>query len=91
MHRVRDIGVERYSCPFFFDPKFSARISNNLLTSSRKSCEDIVYENDPKNEKEMGGLQPYGEVLVGLYNVKQYSEWKGANFENVKYDYLTRK
>jgi isopenicillin N synthase-like dioxygenase len=25
-HRVMDIGVERYSSPFFFDPKFSARI-----------------------------------------------------------------
>jgi isopenicillin N synthase-like dioxygenase len=25
MHRVADIGQERYSCPFFFDPKFSAR------------------------------------------------------------------
>lgn len=30
-HRVLDIGAERYSSPFFFDPKFSARISQNLL------------------------------------------------------------
>ena len=35
LHRVRDIGRERYSCPFFFDPKFSARISESCLSSTR--------------------------------------------------------
>jgi len=42
-HRVLDIGCERFSSPFFFDPKFSARISNNLLQSKRTSCEDREY------------------------------------------------
>ena len=55
-HRVRDIGRERYSCPFFFDPKYSARLSPILLESKRKSCEDRKYENDPKNAKEMKNL-----------------------------------
>lgn len=36
MHRVKDIGIERYSCPFFFDPKFSARITTEILESERK-------------------------------------------------------
>ena len=49
MHRVRDIGVERYSCPFFFDPKYSARISPNHLKSTRKSCEDNEYEAAEEN------------------------------------------
>ena len=30
-HRVRDIGTERYSSPFFLTEKFSARISNDIL------------------------------------------------------------
>lgn len=34
-HRVLDIGVERFSTPFFFEPKFSARISNSTISSSR--------------------------------------------------------
>ena len=35
MHRVRDIGVERFSAVFFLQPKFSARISADILESSR--------------------------------------------------------
>jgi isopenicillin N synthase-like dioxygenase len=34
-HRVMDIGKERFSSPFFFDPKYSARITNDLLQSNR--------------------------------------------------------
>ena len=49
MHRVVDIGIERYSCPFFFDPKFSARVTTNILKSSRSKCEDLNYDMDPKN------------------------------------------
>lgn len=30
-HRVVDIGVDRYSSPFFLEPKFSARISRTHL------------------------------------------------------------
>ena len=35
-HRVMDIGIERFSSPFFFDPKFSARVPTDCLVSSRK-------------------------------------------------------
>jgi isopenicillin N synthase-like dioxygenase len=34
-HRVMDIGIERFSSPFFFDPKFSARVPKDCLISSR--------------------------------------------------------
>ena len=30
-HRVLDIGVKRYSQPFFLEPKYSASIPANLL------------------------------------------------------------
>ena len=30
-HRVLDIGVERFSSPFFFDPKYPAVIPSNLI------------------------------------------------------------
>ena len=43
-HRVMDIGVERFSSPFFFDPKFSARIPKDCLESSRKFCEDEEFD-----------------------------------------------
>jgi isopenicillin N synthase-like dioxygenase len=63
MHRVVDIGVKRYSCPFFFDPKFSARVTTNILKSSRTKCEDLKYELDPSNQKEMEGVVTYGELV----------------------------
>ena len=33
MHRVLDIGRERFSCPFFMDPKFDAKIPENLMAT----------------------------------------------------------
>ena len=33
LHRVLDIGKERYSSPFFLDPKFDAVLPSNLLTT----------------------------------------------------------
>ena len=60
MHRVLDIGMERYSTPFFFEPKFSARISNTTLQSSRKLCEDADYEQDVANKEEMDQIETYG-------------------------------
>ena len=43
-HRVLDIGVERYSSPFFMEPKHSARIGEGILDSKRKQCEDFEYD-----------------------------------------------
>ena len=42
-HRVLDIGVERFSSPFFFEPHYAARIPSNLGTSSVDSNEEFVY------------------------------------------------
>lgn len=30
-HRVLDIGIERFSSPFFLEPKYTATIPSNLL------------------------------------------------------------
>ena len=42
MHRVLDIGKERYSSPFFMDPKFDAKIPDNLMASNATSKDDSV-------------------------------------------------
>jgi isopenicillin N synthase-like dioxygenase len=35
-HRVLDIGVERFSSPFFLEPKYSALIPTNLLNKEQE-------------------------------------------------------
>lgn len=43
-HRVLDIGIERFSSPFFFEPKYTAVIPANILANEEeKSAEDIVF------------------------------------------------
>lgn len=43
-HRVMDIGVERYSSPFFFEPRSSTVIPSNILNSAEDQAEPpIVY------------------------------------------------
>lgn len=76
MHRVLDIGCERFSCPFFFDPKYSARISPILLSSARKSAEDCDYEQDPANSAEINQLDCFGKILCQKLT-SAYGEWKG--------------
>lgn len=41
-HRVVDIGVERYSQPFFYDPKLTALIPNNII-DVEKATSSIVF------------------------------------------------
>lgn len=43
LHRVLDIGVDRYSCPFFFEPHYSARIPNDLMNEQTDSEQVFVY------------------------------------------------
>ena len=43
-HRVIDIGSERYSCPFFLCPKFSAMICDDIIESGRIQCEDQEFD-----------------------------------------------
>ena len=55
-HRVMDIGVERFSSPFFFDPKFSARVPKDGLESSRKYCEDFEFDGKIENQESTNSL-----------------------------------
>ena len=43
-HRVLDIGRERFSCPFFLEPKFSAKLYDDIIDSGRKQCEDKEFD-----------------------------------------------
>ena len=62
MHRVVDIGKERYSSPFFMDPKFDAIIPATLMPLE-------------KNQKKAKSIQ-YGPYVVVRMREK-YGEWKG--------------
>ena len=42
-HRVLDIGVERYSSPYFFEPHYAARIPSKLGDQTVDSNEEFVY------------------------------------------------
>lgn len=46
-HRVLDIGVDRYSSPFFLEPRYAARIPNSLMTTKDaedgSAPEELVY------------------------------------------------
>ena len=42
MHRVKDIGIDRYSVPFFLEPKFHAEISRGLQTTDENGKEVLV-------------------------------------------------
>ena len=61
MHRVLDIGKERYSCPFFMDPKYDAKIPADLM------ARDDGQQEEPPIE--------YG-VYVIVRMREKYGEWK---------------
>lgn len=44
-HRVLDIGVERFSSPFFFEPHYTAKIPVTLSNSATESdsTETLIY------------------------------------------------
>ena len=72
-HRVWDIGRERFSCPFFLSPKYTAIISPDILDSNRKFCEDHKFDSDhgcPNDSEE------YGRRLIKKL-VNAYGEFKG--------------
>ena len=41
-HRVLDIGIERFSSPFFLEPKYLASIPSNLLNSAEEQAEPPI-------------------------------------------------
>lgn len=38
-----DIGVERFSSPFFFEPYYNARIPKSIVESDVQDSEDFIY------------------------------------------------
>ena len=43
MHRVLDVGIERFSCPFFLRPKYVAKIPSDMWKSAEeKAAEELV-------------------------------------------------
>ena len=63
MHRVLDIGRERYSCPFFMSPKFDAKIPENLMAGKEDKKKDTP-------------IIEYG-IYVTIRMREKYGEWKG--------------
>lgn len=88
LHRVLDIGRDRYSSPYFFEPKLSARITTNILESKRQYCEDIEYDLDPKNKDEVESTLTYGEF--SLTRIGQYGEWKGFKSPKISFDFKSK-
>lgn len=67
-HRVLDIGVERYSQPFFLDPNYSAVIPSNLLLPEEEQTEPPVV---------------FGEWLIKKMTT-HYAEWKNFKVDSKK-------
>ena len=61
-HQVVDIGVERFSCPFFLDPSSSAIIPSNILNSAEEQVEPPIE---------------FGKWLAKAMR-RKYGEWKNA-------------
>lgn len=87
-HRVIDHGIERYSCPFFFDPKYSARIIPTILESSRTSCEDTAYDLDPTHKEDHGQQITWGEFCAT--RMKQFAENKGFKCKKINFDFQSK-
>lgn len=66
-HQVLDIGTERYSSPFFCDPKYSSVIPSNMLLPSEEQTEPPIV---------------YGSWLISNMK-KKYVEWRDSDLEAV--------
>lgn len=63
-HRVLDIGVDRYSVPFFLEPSYDGDIGENFMTKATGKGEEHVVEK-------------YGPWLIKQVKyIKQYFEYK---------------
>lgn len=63
-HRVLDIGVERFSSPFFLEPHYLARIPTDLVTGDYQSVSEV-----PSEESHI-----YGDWLID--KIRSYGEYK---------------
>ena len=61
-HQVMDIGVERFSCPFFLDPCSSAIIPSNILNENEDGVKPPIE---------------FGKWLAKTMR-RKYGEWKNA-------------
>ncbi len=61
-HRVLDIGIDRYSSPFFFEPRYAARIPTTLMNEGE-------LESDKDEEKLI-----YGDWLIE--KMREFAEYK---------------
>ena len=59
-HRVLDIGIDRFSSPFFLEPKFSTEVPSNLLAPDEEQTEPPVV---------------FGEWWVNKMT-STYAEWR---------------
>lgn len=66
-HRVLDIGIERFSAPVFFEPKYSARICESIMESKRETINDPDFKHED--------LFLFGDWLLKRL-ITSYVEWK---------------
>jgi isopenicillin N synthase-like dioxygenase len=66
-HRVLDIGIERYSQPFFLEPKFSTIIPSNLISPKESEKADPVT---------------FGEWWVNKMT-STYAEWRNFKMPKI--------
>ena len=75
LHRVIDIGEDRYSSPFFFEPHYAAKIPSSILkkpdgcelaelTEEQKALDNIMY-GDYMIEKVLGYCLSYQGITKG--------------------------
>lgn len=64
-HRVLDIGVTRYSSPFFIEPKYSAMLPSNMMIP-------LEEQNEPPIQ--------YGPWLIKAIT-RKYIEWQGFDVD----------
>lgn len=71
LHRVIDIGEDRYSSPFFFEPYYAAKIPSSILktgidelTEEQKALDNIMY-GDYMIDKVLGYCLSYQGISKG--------------------------
>ena len=75
LHRVVDIGKERWSSPFFMDPCFDAKIPANIFKKTKNASDKDIIQ--------------YG-VFVVVRMRTQFAEWKGMKLPGEK-GYISKK
>ena len=75
-HRVLDIGIDRYSVPFFLEPEYDSNVGVNYMSKYIKGGPEHIPEK-------------YGPYMINMVKyVRKYFEYKALpDFENVKEKY----